>query len=71
MRSIVATSRSPATRKRVVELGIADKVTETNAQAVEGADLVIVCVPVGVCGAVAEEIGSHLKAARSFRMSAR
>jgi cyclohexadieny/prephenate dehydrogenase len=62
VRSIAATSRSPAIRKRVVELGIADKVTETNAQAVEGADLVIVCVPVGVCGAVAEEIGSHLKA---------
>jgi cyclohexadieny/prephenate dehydrogenase len=62
VRSIVATSRSPATRKRVVELGIADKVTETNAEAVKGADLVIVCVPVGVCGAVAEEIGPHLKA---------
>jgi cyclohexadieny/prephenate dehydrogenase len=62
VRSIVATSRSPATRRRVVELGIADKVTETNAEAVKGADLVIVCVPVGVCGAVAEEIGSHLKA---------
>ena len=47
--------------QRVVELGIADKVTETNAEAVEGADLVIVCVPVGVCGAVAKEIGPHLK----------
>ena len=35
---------------------------ETNAEAVEGADLVIVCVPVGVCGAVAKEIGPHLKA---------
>jgi cyclohexadieny/prephenate dehydrogenase len=62
VRSIVATSRSPQTRKRVVELGIADKVVETNAEAVEGADLVIVCVPVGVCGAVAQEIGPHLKA---------
>jgi cyclohexadieny/prephenate dehydrogenase len=62
VRSIVATSRSPQTRKRVVELGIADKVVETNAEAVEGADLVIVCVPVGVCGAVAKEIGPHLKA---------
>jgi cyclohexadieny/prephenate dehydrogenase len=60
-RTIVATARSPKTRKRVAELGIADKVTETNAEAVEGADLVIVCVPVGVCGAVAKEIGSHLK----------
>jgi cyclohexadieny/prephenate dehydrogenase len=62
VRSIVATSRSPQTRKRVVELGIADKVVETNEEAVEGADLVIVCVPVGVCGAVAKEIGPHLKA---------
>ena len=61
VRNIVATSRSPETRKRVVELGIADKVVETNEQAVEGADLVIVCVPVGVCGAVAKEIAPHLK----------
>ena len=62
VRKIVATARSPETRKRVVELGIADEVVETNAAAVEGADLVIVCVPVGACGAVAEEIGPHLKA---------
>jgi cyclohexadieny/prephenate dehydrogenase len=62
VRSIVATARSPQTRKRVLELGIADKVVETNAEAVEGADLVIVCVPVGVCGAVAKEIGPHLAA---------
>jgi cyclohexadieny/prephenate dehydrogenase len=62
VRSIVATSRSPKTRKRVQELGIADKVVETNQEAVKGADLVIVCVPVGVCGAVAKEIGPHLKA---------
>jgi cyclohexadieny/prephenate dehydrogenase len=61
VRTIVASSRSPETRQRVTELGLADKVVETNAEAVEGADLVIVCVPVGVCGAVAEEIGPHLK----------
>jgi cyclohexadieny/prephenate dehydrogenase len=61
VRTIVTSARSPQTRQRVVELGIADKVVETNAQAVEGADLVIVCVPVGVCGAVAEEIAPHLK----------
>ena len=59
-RSIVATARSAATRRRVAELGLADQVVETNAAAVEGADLVIVCVPVGACGAVAEEIGPHL-----------
>jgi cyclohexadieny/prephenate dehydrogenase len=61
VRSIVTSSRSPETRRRVTELGIADKVVETNAQAAEGADLVIVCVPVGVCGTVAEEIAPHLK----------
>jgi cyclohexadieny/prephenate dehydrogenase len=36
-------------------------VVETNAAAVAGADLVIVCIPVGACGAVAKEIGPHLK----------
>ena len=61
VRSIVASAHSPKTRQRVVELGLADRVTETNAEAVEGADLVIVCVPVGVCGEVAKEIGPHLK----------
>ncbi|MGB6350208.1 MAG: prephenate/arogenate dehydrogenase family protein [Pseudolabrys sp.] len=59
-RTIVATARSPQTRKRVAELGLADQVIESNVAAVEGADLVVVCVPVGACGAVAEEIGSHL-----------
>ena len=58
--SIVATARSEATRKRVAELGLADQVVETAAAAVEGADLVIVCVPVGACGAVAREIAPHL-----------
>jgi hypothetical protein len=61
VREIVATARSPKTRKRVAELGIADKVVETNAEAVKGADLVIVCIPVGACGAVAKEMGPHLK----------
>jgi cyclohexadieny/prephenate dehydrogenase len=61
VRSILATARSSETRARVVELGIADRVVETSAEAVEGADLVIVCVPVGVCGSVAKEIGPHLK----------
>jgi cyclohexadieny/prephenate dehydrogenase len=60
VRSIVATTRSAATRRRVAELGIADQVVESNAAAVEGADLVIVCIPVGACGPVAAEIGTHL-----------
>src|SRR5947209_14169088 len=59
-RSIVATARSAATRRRLAELGLADHVVETNAAAAEGADLVIVAIPVGACGAVAAEIGPHL-----------
>jgi cyclohexadieny/prephenate dehydrogenase len=59
--SIAATARSAATRNRVAELGLADEVADSNAAAVEGADLVIVCVPVGQCGAVAAEIGGHLR----------
>jgi cyclohexadieny/prephenate dehydrogenase len=62
LRAIVTSARSRETRQRVAELGIADKVVESNAQAVEGADLVIVCVPVGVCGAVAKEIAPRLNA---------
>jgi cyclohexadieny/prephenate dehydrogenase len=62
VKEIVATARSEATRKRVVELGFADKVVDSNAEAAKGADLVIVCIPVGACGAVAAEIGPHLKA---------
>ncbi len=61
VRSITATAKSEATRARATELGLADQVVETNAAAVEGADLVIVCVPVGQCGKVAQEIGPHLK----------
>ncbi len=60
-RTIVATARSAATRKRVVELGLADAVVETNTAAVRDADLVIVCIPVGACGEVAREIAPHLK----------
>jgi cyclohexadieny/prephenate dehydrogenase len=58
--SIVATARSAQTRKRVMELGLADQVVDTSAAAVEGADLVIVCIPVGQCGAAAREIAPHL-----------
>jgi cyclohexadieny/prephenate dehydrogenase len=58
---IVATARSPATRRRVIELGLADQVADSNAAAVEGADLVIACVPVGQCAEVAREIAPRLR----------
>jgi cyclohexadieny/prephenate dehydrogenase len=59
---IVVTARSPATRARVRELGIVDRVVDTNAEAVKDADLVILCIPVGACGPVAQDIAPHLKA---------
>jgi cyclohexadieny/prephenate dehydrogenase len=61
VKTIVATARTPATRQRVQELGIADEVADSNAAAVKNADLVIVCIPVGQSGPVAKEIGPHLK----------
>jgi cyclohexadieny/prephenate dehydrogenase len=59
---LVATDASPQVQKRAVELGLADRIAATNAEAVTDADLVIVCVPVGACGDVAASIGPHLKA---------
>ncbi|MBX9711146.1 MAG: prephenate/arogenate dehydrogenase family protein [Xanthobacteraceae bacterium] len=59
---LVTTDASAAIRKRAAEIGLGDRVAETNADAVRDADLVIVCVPVGVCGKVAADIGAHLKA---------
>lgn len=58
---IAAFDASPAVRARASELGLFDEVTESAAAAVEGADLVFVCTPVGACGAVAAEIGAKLK----------
>ena len=58
---IVASDANPAVRARASELGLFDEVLETSAQAAEDADLVIVCTPIGACGAVAAEVGPHLK----------
>jgi cyclohexadieny/prephenate dehydrogenase len=60
-KEIVTTARSEKTRARVMELGIVDHVVATNAEAASGADLVILCIPVGACGEVAAEISGHLK----------
>lgn len=52
---------SAQTRETAREIGLCDKVCDSIAEAVEGADLVVLCVPVGVMGAVAEQIAPHLK----------
>ena len=60
--AIVASDADPAVRARAAELGLADEIADTAAEAAENADLVIVCTPIGACGAVAAEVGPKLKA---------
>ncbi len=59
---IVISTRSEETLTRAAELGLGDRYTADPAEAVVDADLVIVSVPVGSSGAVAERIASSLKA---------
>ena len=59
-RSITGSARTPATIATARRLGIIDEGFATAREAVNGADLVIVCVPVGLCGRIAEEIGPAL-----------
>ncbi|MCG7393595.1 prephenate/arogenate dehydrogenase family protein [Microvirga sp. ACRRW] len=59
--TLVAIDRSEEVVARVRELGIADEATTDFVAGVTNADLVILCVPVGVCGAVAEVIKPGLK----------
>jgi cyclohexadieny/prephenate dehydrogenase len=61
-KTIIAGDSDEGVRARVKELAIVDDVAPTLAQAVEGADLVIFCVPVGANEAVAREIGPYVKA---------
>ncbi len=58
---ITGYARSAETRKVAAEIGLVDRVCDSAADAVKGADLVVLCVPVGVMGAVAAEIGPHLQ----------
>ena len=60
--TVVGHARSAQTRGAALELGFCDAVFDTAAEAVAGADLVILCVPVGAMAAVAQEIGPYLKA---------
>ncbi|MEP9367520.1 prephenate/arogenate dehydrogenase family protein [Xanthobacter sp. VNH20] len=59
---VVVFDADAGVRARVRALGFADAVTESVADAVRGADIVIAAVPVGASGAVAAQAGPHLKA---------
>jgi cyclohexadieny/prephenate dehydrogenase len=57
---IVGHAKSAETRSTALEIGICDRVYATAAEAVMGADLVVLAVPVGAMADIAAEIGSHL-----------
>jgi cyclohexadieny/prephenate dehydrogenase len=61
VKEIAISTRSEATLQRAEELGLGDSYSVDAAVAVEGADLVILCVPVGANEAIAKWIAPALK----------
>jgi len=59
---VVGHARTEATRARALELGLVDRVEASAAEAARGADLVLLCVPVGAIASVATEISPVLAA---------
>jgi len=59
-RTVVATTRRAETLARVRELDIVDLVEPDHTRAVQGADCVILCIPVGAYAPVMREIAPHL-----------
>jgi cyclohexadieny/prephenate dehydrogenase len=59
-RAIIATDASPKVRSETADLALATEVVDEPAAAVKGADLVILCVPVGAMGTVAQQIAPHV-----------
>ncbi len=58
---ITGYARSAETRDTARDIGLCDRVCDTAVDAVEGADLIVLCVPVGAMGPVAAEIAPALK----------
>ena len=61
VRTIVGSARSAETVKTALDLGLISEGFATAREAAKGADLVILCVPVGLSGAIAKEIAPVLK----------
>jgi cyclohexadieny/prephenate dehydrogenase len=57
---IVACARKAETLETVTRLGLADSVTTDLAEAVTGADLVVICTPIGAYDAIGRSIGPAL-----------
>jgi len=62
-RHVVLYDKAEAVRLEAAQLRLGDEIAPDIATAVREADCVIACVPVGACGAVAEEIAPYLKPA--------
>jgi cyclohexadieny/prephenate dehydrogenase len=58
---IAISTRSAATLKRAEELQLGDSYHTDPAEAVRGADCVILCIPVGACGAMTALVAGALK----------
>jgi cyclohexadieny/prephenate dehydrogenase len=58
---IAATAKSERTRAKAVELGLVDSIHADPAAAVVGADLVVICTPVGTYPEIGAAIREHLK----------
>ena len=54
-------ARSQETRNTARRIGLCDRVCDSAREAVEGADLVVLCVPVGAMGQVAADLAPALK----------
>ena len=58
---IVCAARTADSRRIAKELGVVDAAYESPVEAVKGADLVVLCTPVGTYAAIAEQIAPHLE----------
>ena len=59
---VVVTDSSPAVLARAAALGFADRIEADAGRAVQGADCVMLCAPVGAYAAIAAAIAPHLQA---------
>ena len=60
-RHIAGFAQSSGTRQRALDIGLVDSIHASAAEAVRDADLVMLCAPVGVCGALAAIMAPALK----------
>ncbi len=59
--SITGAGRSRSTLEKAIQIGVIDRMGQSSAQAVEGADLVVLASPVGTFKQLVRELGPHLK----------